>query len=47
MTAPRDRRWLSIHGLLGGFGMFAAEALVVLGFALVAWVLSVVILTVL
>jgi len=47
MTGPRDRKWLSLQGLAGGLAMFAAEALIVLGLAAVAWLISVSILAVL
>lgn len=44
MTGSRDRRWLSLSGLTGGAVMFVAEALIVVGLAGAAWLLSVVIL---
>jgi len=47
MTGPRERKWLSLQGLAGGLAMFAAEALIVLGLAAVAWLISVSILAVL
>lgn len=47
MTAPRDRKWLSIQGLAGGLAMFAVEALIVLGLAAVAWLASVLVLAIL
>lgn len=47
MTGPRDRRWLSLQGLAGGLAMFAAEALIVLGLAAVAWLTSALILAIL
>jgi len=47
MTAPRERKWMSIPGLTGGVAMFAAEALVVVGLAAAAWLASVVILAIL
>jgi hypothetical protein len=47
MTAPRNNKWTTIHGLVGGLAMFAAEALTVLGLGAVAWVLSVVVLAIL
>lgn len=47
MTGPRDRKWLSLQGLAGGLAMFAAEALIVVGLAAVAWLISVSILAVL
>ncbi|HSJ82263.1 MAG TPA: hypothetical protein VLA91_00450 [Acidimicrobiia bacterium] len=40
MTKPRDRRWLSVHGLIGGLTMFAIEALIVTSLAFVAWALA-------
>lgn len=47
MTGPRDRKWLSLHGLAGGLAMFGTEALIVIGLGAVAWLISVVILTIL
>ena len=47
MTGPRDRKWLSLEGFAGGLAMFAAEALIVLGLAAVAWLASVLILALL
>jgi hypothetical protein len=47
MTGPRDRRWLSFQGLAGGLTLFTVEALIVLGLAAVAWLLSVLILAIL
>lgn len=47
MTGPRDRRWLSLRGLAGGLAMFGGEALIVIGMAAVAWLISVVVLTLL
>jgi hypothetical protein len=38
---------LSVRGLAGGLGMFAAEALIVVGLAAVAWLISVVVLAIL
>jgi hypothetical protein len=40
MTKPRDRRWLSLHGLTGGLTMFTIEALIVTSLAFVAWALA-------
>ena len=47
MRGPRDRKWMSLQGLAGGLAMFAAEALIVLGLAAVAWLVSVSILAIL
>jgi hypothetical protein len=47
MTGPRDRKLLNLHGLVGGLAMFAAEALIVVGLAAVAWLISVVVLAIL
>lgn len=47
MTAPRDRRWLSARGLMGGLTLFAIEALIVACLALCAVVISALVLTVL
>lgn len=47
MTKPRDRKWFSLHGLAGGLAMFGAEALIVIGLAAAAWLISVVVLTIL
>lgn len=47
MTGPRDRKWLSFQGLAGGLAMFAAEAMIVVGLVVVAWIISVVILAIL
>lgn len=47
MTAPREKRWLSIPGLSGGLTMFLAEALIVAVFAGISWLLAVLILAIL
>lgn len=47
MTAQRDRKWLSLHGLAGGLAMFGTEALIVIGLAAVACLVSIVILAIL
>lgn len=47
MTGPRDRKWLSLYGLAGGLGMFAAEAVIVLGLVAIAWLISAVVLAIL
>jgi hypothetical protein len=47
MTGLRDRKWLSLQGLSGGLAMFAAEALIVAGLALFAWLTSLLILSIL
>lgn len=47
MSEPRDRRWLSFLGLSGGLAMFVAEALIVVGLVTLAWLTSVLILSVL
>lgn len=47
MTRSRDRRWLSLPGVAGGAVMFVVEALIVVGLAGAAWLLSVVILALL
>lgn len=44
MTARRIRKLMSPHGLVGGLAMFAAEALIVLSLATVAWLISLVVL---
>ena len=45
MTGPnRERRWSDPRELAGGLLMFVAEAVIVLGLAAAAWVLSVVVL---
>lgn len=40
MTGPRNRRWLSFHGLTGGLTMFAIEALIVASLSFAAWALA-------
>lgn len=40
MVTPRDGRLWAWRDYAGGLIMFAAEALIVLGLALVAWVFS-------
>lgn len=45
MAPSRDRKWLSVSGLIGGLAMFAAEALIVGGLAAAAWILSLLILS--
>lgn len=40
MGAPRDVRWTIWRDYAGGLVMFAAEALIVIGLAMVAWVIS-------
>ena len=47
MSAPRDRRLVSLRGLLGGLSMFAIEGLIVAGFALVAFLFSTLLLAIL
>jgi len=47
MTGPRDRKWLSLEGLAGGLAMFAVEALIVLGLAALALLISALILAIL
>lgn len=47
MTAPRDRKWMSLHGLVGGLAMFAVEALIVIGLAAAALIVAVVVLAIL
>jgi hypothetical protein len=47
MTAPRDRKWMSIDGLAGGLAMFAVEALIVIGLATAAVIVAVVVLAIL
>lgn len=47
MTGSRDRKWLSLPGLVGGAAMFVAEALIVAVLAATALLLSVVILALL
>ncbi len=44
MTAPSEPRWKVWRGYVGGLFMFAAEALIVVGLAVVAWLYSVVVL---
>lgn len=40
MVASRDDRWSAWRDYAGGLVMFAAEALIVLGLAIVAWLIS-------
>lgn len=47
MKGPRERKWLSLQGLAGGMAMFAVEALIVLGLAAVALLISALILAIL
>ncbi|MGH8946249.1 MAG: hypothetical protein ACRDVL_08870 [Acidimicrobiia bacterium] len=47
MKTPPERKRLGLPRLSGGLAMFAAEAMVVIGLAVVAWLLSVVILAIL
>ncbi|HXV72121.1 MAG TPA: hypothetical protein VEB69_12055 [Acidimicrobiia bacterium] len=44
MTAPREPRWKEWRGYVGGLVMFAAEALIVIGLAVIAWLYSIVVL---
>ena len=44
MVTPREGRWSAWRDYAGGLIMFAAEALIVLGLTLVAWMFSIVIL---
>jgi hypothetical protein len=44
MTAPREPRWREWRGYVGGLVMFATEALIVLGLAVIAWVYASVVL---
>jgi hypothetical protein len=44
VPAPREPRWNQWRGYVGGLVMFAAEAIIVLGLAVAAWLFSVVIL---
>lgn len=47
MKNQRDRRWLGLPGLSGGVVMFVVEALIIVVFLAVAWLLSVVVLALL
>lgn len=40
MTSPRDRRWLGIHGLMGGSVMFVIEGVTVVGLVVAALLIS-------
>ncbi|HZD22736.1 MAG TPA: hypothetical protein VE569_04955 [Acidimicrobiia bacterium] len=40
MTAPRDRKWLSVSSLAGGLVLFITEMLVVVAVAVIAWLVS-------
>lgn len=47
MTAPRDRKWMSVPGLAGGLVMFVVEALIVIGLVTAALVVAVLVLAIL
>lgn len=47
MTTPREPLWKEWRGYVGGLVMFATEALIVIGLALIAWLYSIVVLTLL
>jgi len=47
MSAPRDRKLVSLRGLFGGLSMFAIEGMVVAAFAFVAFLFSTLLLAIL
>lgn len=47
MSTPRDRKWLSLRGLAGGLALFVSEAIIVIALAIIALLVSAVLIAIL